>query len=98
MGKNHIYGIEKFKTIPPFSKKENHPAYLNENYQNGSKIIINENDLSKLATEFVEIKCSNPACKLTVRSHGNNAATMYNKLKDSGCPVCGQKSFELSTI
>ena len=98
MGNRHIERFDRFRTIPPFTKKDNNPSFLRDKYMYSSEVPIRETDLSDNQKAVIEIKCMNPACKTSIRFQGQRIGTVLSVLKIAGCPVCKHTDFKLYKV
>ena len=77
-------------------KEKNAPAFLRDDYPyraSGDSI----EDLESLEPTFIyEIKCN--LCEMSIRSQGVNIIGSYERLKESGCIGCGNKSLVIKKI
>lgn len=98
METKHIKGIDQFKTIPPFSEKENRPAFLRDSYIYPSGDSISVSDISDNPSSVYEIRCLNPECQLSIRLQGSRVESILAKVKSCGCPVCQQTDIRLYMV
>ena len=94
---NNIDGIINLKCIDNFGGKENHPSFLADDYYFKLNNIIDEESIAFHKSNLIEIKCLNPDCMMLITLNGEEAIRVLKHIKTDGCPICGQKNFELST-